>query len=199
MFVCLSGNPTFVQKLTSGAPTGSEHYGTSVSVSDGRLAIGAPASSTAVSYLFVCMFFATTHLAQYDIKTKFLFFTFVLEQVGSVYIYYLDSANFWVFSEQILPTVFPPGAGGSGEGILFGHSVGVSLNALAVGAPENNIAADNSGSVFIYDVIETGCDSVSALNKSSSSRNEQPTTTTTEQPSYLPTSPYPTYVPTESR
>ena len=74
-----------------------------------------------------------------------------------MYLYYRDGANFWIFSEQILPTAFPPGAGGSGEGILYGHSVGVSLNALAGGAPENNIAADNSGSVFIYDVVEKGC------------------------------------------
>jgi hypothetical protein len=83
----------------------------------------------------------------------------VLKKLGSVYLYYLDSRNDWVFSERIL----------SGGG--YGHSVGASLNALAVGAPWNDIAADDTGTVFVFEVTEDTCD------------------VSTEDPTYSPTGP----------
>lgn len=98
----------------------------------------------------------------------------MLEKIGSVYHFYLKRGNDWFFSEQILPT---SGQGESGLG--YGDRVGVSLNALAVGGPWN--IANGTGSVFMYDVIEARCD------------------VSTEEPSFLPTSPYPTYDATECR
>ena len=69
--------------------------------------------------------------------------------------YYNSSATNWLFSESVGPV--DEEAGITGEGIKYGYSVGVSLDALAVGAPENDLAADDSGSVYIYDVIVDSC------------------------------------------
>eukprot|EP00804_Cyclotella_cryptica_P000057 CCRYP_013743-RA/>CCRYP_013743-RA protein AED:0.16 eAED:0.16 QI:2268/1/1/1/0.69/0.66/27/153/931 len=119
------GNINYVQKLFSDAPVASAKYGESVSISEGRLVVGAPSLSSGV---------------------------------GSVYLYYRDRKNSWILSENIKPINT-----GSGQGIQYGQSVAVSLNALAVGAPENDIAAENSGSVFIYDVIEDDCPTGTSL------------------------------------
>ncbi|KAL7519364.1 hypothetical protein ACHAWX_004128, partial [Stephanocyclus meneghinianus] len=122
----------------SDAPSVSANYGQSVSISEGRLAVGAPALSSAL---------------------------------GRVYLYYRDRRNNWILSENVKP--FDPGAG-SDQGIRYGQSVAVSLNALAVGAPENDIAAVNSGSVYIYDIInEDNCDARTSSSMDSS-REEEP-------------------------
>ena len=94
-----------------------------------------------------------------------------MNQVGSVYLYYRDRRNNWILSENIKP--LDPGAG-SGQGIRYGQSVAVSLNALVVGAPENDIAAENSGSVFIYDIIEEDtCDAGTSTLKDAP-RDDEP-------------------------
>lgn len=94
-----------------------------------------------------------------------------LNQLGRVYLYYRDRRNNWILSEKVKP--FDPGAG-SDQGIRYGQSVAVSLNALAVGAPENDIAAVNSGSVYIYDIInEDNCDARTS-SLMDSSREEEP-------------------------
>ena len=54
-------------------------------------------------------------------------------------------------SEQIRPLDTEEGI--SGDGISFGQSVALSLDVLAVGAPENDLAAYNSGSVYFYDIV----------------------------------------------
>lgn len=79
----------------------------------------------------------------------------ILYQIGTVYLYYNSSATNWLLSETVGPVDEEEGI--TGEGILYGRSVGVSLDALAVGAPGNDLAAEDSGSVYIYDVIVDNC------------------------------------------
>lgn len=69
--------------------------------------------------------------------------------------FYNNTATNWVLSETVGPV--DEEAGITGEGILYGRSVGVSLDALAVGAPGNDLAATDSGSVYLYDVIVDNC------------------------------------------
>lgn len=147
-----SSGKTNVQKLTSDAPSVSAKYGESVSISGGRLVVGAPSSSSGVCSCFHLYVFSL--LLSILVSQVFLI-TIPFKQVGNVYLYYRDRMNNWILSEKIKP--LDPGAG-SGQGIRYGQSVSVSLNALAVGAPENDLAAENSGSVFIYDVVEDKCD-----------------------------------------
>ena len=90
----------------------------------------------------------------------------ILYQVGTVYLYYNSSATNWLLSETVGPVDEDEGI--SGEGILYGRSVGVSLDALAVGAPENDLAAEDSGSVYIYDVIVDNCIQTPATSPPSS-------------------------------
>jgi hypothetical protein len=59
------------------------------------------------------------------------------------------------------------GEGISGNGILYGKAVGVSATALGVGAPGNDLAAEDSGSVYIYDVIEGKCNPTKSPTTSS--------------------------------
>jgi hypothetical protein len=74
--------------------------------------------------------------------------------VGSVYLYYLSGQNTWDLSEKIEPEDI---GSESATGILFGQSVAVSMHAVALGAPENDVDAQNSGSVFIYGIAFEGC------------------------------------------
>lgn len=69
--------------------------------------------------------------------------------------YYNSTATNWKFSESVGPVDAEDGI--TGEEIKYGYSVGVSLDALAVGAPLNDLAAQDSGSVYIYDVIVDNC------------------------------------------
>ena len=78
-------------------------------------------------------------------------------QIGTVYLYYNTTATNWALSESIGPFI--------GEGILYGRSVGISLDALAVGAPGNNLVASNSGSIYMYDVIADNCEKSSLKSR----------------------------------
>lgn len=69
--------------------------------------------------------------------------------------YYNRTATNWALSETVGPV--DEEAGITGEGILYGGSVGISFDALAVGAPGNDLAAPDSGSVYLYDVIVDNC------------------------------------------
>ena len=71
--------------------------------------------------------------------------------VGSVHMYYLGQNNQWVLSERIVAE--NPGTG-TGARIQYGASVGVTEKALIVGSPANDVPATDSGSAFIYTVIE---------------------------------------------
>jgi hypothetical protein len=69
-------------------------------------------------------------------------------------LYYLSHQNTWNLSEKIEPE--NTGSAAS-TGILYGQSVALSSVALAAGAPENDVSAENSGSVFLYDIIPNKC------------------------------------------
>jgi hypothetical protein len=72
-----------------------------------------------------------------------------------VYLYYNRTSTNWDFSESVGPVNVEDGI--DGQRILYGRAVGVSKDALAVGAPENDLGAQNSGSVYINDVIVNNC------------------------------------------
>ena len=74
--------------------------------------------------------------------------------------YYLSNQNTWNLSEKIEPE----NTGSAAKiGILYGRSVAVSSVTLATGAPENDVSAENSGSVFVYDIIPNKCLSPTTL------------------------------------
>ena len=68
--------------------------------------------------------------------------------------YYLSNQNTWNLSEKIEPE--NTGSAAS-TGILYGQSVALSSVTLATGAPENDVSAENSGSVFVYHIVNEGC------------------------------------------
>jgi hypothetical protein len=128
-------------------PSASENYGESVSIEAGRIAVGAPnpggVRDLSERQECFCQFNANKNCIH------------SLYQIGTVYLYYNRTATEWDFFESV--TGVNEEEGISGNGILYGKAVGVSATALGVGAPRNDLAAEDSGSVYIYDVIEGNC------------------------------------------
>lgn len=83
---------------------------------------------------------------------------------GSASFYYRTQGT-WELVETIDP--------GSAISTQFGQSVAVSSNAMVTGAPKADFAGVDSGSIYINNIVKEGCGGGS---------------TTTELPSYFPTS-----------
>jgi hypothetical protein len=73
-------------------------------------------------------------------------------QTGSAYLYYLNDADSWSFSERVLYE----GPGGS-SGNKYGSSVSISTDSMVVGVPENDVGASDAGSVFLYSIVTEEC------------------------------------------
>ena len=91
---------------------------------------------------------------------------------GAVYFYNLSDETWTINVKLEAGAQLTPGA-------LFGQSVSVSSNALVTGAPEADIAAVDSGSIFI-NTITSGC------GPSSNEPSKSPTSST-YFPTYNPT------------
>ena len=159
-------------------PSEGANYGESVSISDDKILVGAP-NDVAVS--------PTLHGSCLDQLPRHSnpYFSCVpavqsQNRYGSAYFYYLKDET-WTILEKL-----EPGSQISTPGATFGQSVAVSSNAMVTGAPNADITVDNSGSIFINNIISDCVSLVSAAEDS-----------ITEPPSYYPTY-YPFYFPTLS-
>lgn len=142
----ITDQAVLVQKLVAQDPTEGANYGESVSISDNKILVGAP-NDVVVSSILCRYILCFGQLRQLTNTQNLLPLLQSTNRYGSAYFYYLNDET-WTILEKLEPgtQIRTPGA-------MFGQSVSISSSAMVTGVPNADISVDNSGSIFINNII----------------------------------------------
>eukprot|EP01084_Bolivina_argentea_P078824 143041_1 len=155
-----SGTWSEVIKITPNDATSHENFGYSVDISGGKIIVGSRYWGTSQGAAYIIEkdinYGITQRLYPSDSICDYCYFGFAVSiyndklvvgaygyntNMGKVYIYVFNGL---LWSETITIT--------GEDGDEFGHSTQLYNNTLAIGSPDHNDYAQNSGSVYIYEI-----------------------------------------------
>ena len=183
VYIDIGGTWVFEQYIAPSDNAANWDFGTSVSISNGVIAVGAPGAGGDAGAVYTFTSSGSTWTQQQKVTTASsvrlgqsvaidgttlvvggpLFAGFA-SQAGAVYVYVYSAS--WVI-EQILE------ASNKQAGDQFGYSVSVHTDTIVVGAPFTDSNGDMSGSAYMFNRVVTTWTEVEELTATDASSNDR--------------------------